>query len=187
MRKCNICNISLEDMFQYCPKCGGKTEEIAQCTGCGEELFADDLFCPKCGEKRTIVNNQESFIPSSDKLSRFSEPETQRDTKFFISIGLVIILTVVAAIGWVAFGQERIELQTANDLKQTYWNQYTSAQSDYQELKTFMDHSVVIVPEGSRTYHKYGCSELAGITSYYIYNPENAAAQGYHECSICGK
>lgn len=50
----------------------------------------------------------------------------------------------------------------------------------------FYDWAAVIVPDnGSRKYHKYGCSHLDLSDGYWIFNVENAKYQGYKACSHC--
>ena len=51
---------------------------------------------------------------------------------------------------------------------------------------SFYDWAVVIVPDdGSKKYHKYGCSYLDMSDGFYAYNPENARYFGYKPCSHC--
>lgn len=48
----------------------------------------------------------------------------------------------------------------------------------------FMDNCVVIVGDSNNKYHKYGCEDL-DLSYFYVFNVENARAQGYRACSKC--
>ncbi len=65
--------------------------------------------------------------------------------------------------------------------------------SDYNDIlpkSQFMDDFVVVVSDdGSNYYHKYGCDNYdcdnLDISSFWVYNVENAIGQGYAPCPYC--
>ena len=48
MRVCPNCRTTYQDKVQFCPACGGKTEELSAQAAAPASR---DLFCPNCGEK----------------------------------------------------------------------------------------------------------------------------------------
>lgn len=53
-----------------------------------------------------------------------------------------------------------------------------------QEEYSFYHKYAVIVPVGTNTYHKYTCHSC-DTSDFYIFNIENAKAQGYTACGYC--
>lgn len=64
---------------------------------------------------------------------------------------------------------------------------YKTLYNEQEDKVKFMDDHVVIVPEYTNIYHKYECQYLDLTNGGYIFNPENAEAQGYKACKHCNK
>lgn len=55
-----------------------------------------------------------------------------------------------------------------------------------KEKADFMDYAVVIAADdGTKTYHKYGCSYLDLDLGYWVYHSEGADYDGYRPCRFC--
>lgn len=55
-----------------------------------------------------------------------------------------------------------------------------------KEKADFMDYAVVIAADdGTKTYHKYGCSYLDLDLGYWVYHAEGADYDGYKPCRFC--
>lgn len=62
---------------------------------------------------------------------------------------------------------------------------FTEKSSSDSEKLSFMDsHVVIVADDGSKLYHKYGCSRL-NLSYFWIYNSEAAWDKGYRPCSYC--
>ena len=65
-----------------------------------------------------------------------------------------------------------------DDLEDEKWDNWAKL--------SFYDRSVIIIPDdGSKTYHKYGCSKLDTSNGYWILNEEAADYYGYKKCTKC--
>ena len=54
MKICQKCNVSYDDDFAFCPKCGSSLAakiETMFCPYCGKKVESDVDFCPYCGKK----------------------------------------------------------------------------------------------------------------------------------------
>ena len=60
-------------------------------------------------------------------------------------------------------------------------NEYTSVIEEYDFYHSF----AVICYDSDKRYHKFGCDCTNENESFYIYNIDNAKAQGYTKCSVC--
>lgn len=103
----------------------------------------------------------------------------------FITIALVILILYILNIkDTLSFKNTEISNLNAR-IKNL--NKKISTYYDYEELKEeadFMAEFVVIVPDNTSIYHKYGCKYL-DLTSFLIFNIDNAEEQGYNPCSHC--
>lgn len=72
------------------------------------------------------------------------------------------------------------------DLKVKNYEYYKQIEENTKKLD-FLDSWVVIVPNNTRIYHKYGCEYLDLSDSILVFNPENAKGQGFVPCSHCIK
>jgi hypothetical protein len=62
---------------------------------------------------------------------------------------------------------------------------YSAKSSSDSDKLSFMDsHVVIVADDGSKLYHKYGCSRL-NLSYFWIYNSEAAWDRGYRPCSYC--
>lgn len=70
-----------------------------------------------------------------------------------------------------------------------YYDAYLNQKFEYDEIQSeyeFYHQHAVIAEVDSNTYHCYGCEKLKN-KSFYIFNIENAYAQGYYPCPVCMK
>lgn len=70
-----------------------------------------------------------------------------------------------------------------------YYDAYLNQKFEYDEIQSeyeFYHQYAVITEVDSNTYHCYGCEKLKN-KSFYIFNIENAYAQGYYPCPVCMK
>lgn len=109
----------------------------------------------------------------------------------FITIAFVILIVYILNLkNTLSFKNTEINNLNARikNLDEKISN-YDDYYDDYEELKEesdFMEEFVVIVPENTSIYHKYGCKYL-DLTSFLVFNIDNAKEQGYKPCSHCIK
>ena len=100
----------------------------------------------------------------------------------------VILLAILLALSLAALG-------FVYNLYSDTVEEYNQMVSDLDDIKdemyeavdkaTFMDSYIVIVgDDGTRKYHKYGCKKLY-LDYFYVFNIDNARAQGYTPCKKC--
>lgn len=141
-------------------------------------------------EETTIAPLNQTINNSKNTIDVSTPPQGGKTRKTTV---LLLILLLIS-IGGNVFCFFRITLlsemydesrKNAKAYNDAYINQKlinSKIQSEYE----FYHQYAVIVEEGSNTYHCYGCEKLEN-KSFYIFNIENAYAQGYYPCTVCMK
>ncbi|MBR2897370.1 MAG: zinc ribbon domain-containing protein [Oscillospiraceae bacterium] len=146
---------------RYCSRCGSLIDsQTKQCTGCGKKYFKGIRF------------NKVSWIVLSFSL---------------------VLLAAIAVITYqhkenASLEEKIIGLQRQNSTLQGQRNVFTEMFEAEKrkmsiEMKSF---DVAIVPDdGTKKYHKYGCSEIDTSDGIWIYNIRKAMSKGYYACAKC--
>lgn len=106
----------------------------------------------------------------------------------FVTIACMILLVYVFSLkSTLSFNNTKIinlnsQIRNLNSKITKYKEEY----DDLKEKNEFMDDYIVIVSENTSIYHKYGCKYL-DLTSFLVFNIDNAISQGYYPCSHCIK
>ena len=118
-------------------------------------------YCSRCGSK----------IDSDTKKCTGCGKQYFRGFKF---TKLSIALIALAIVSTVCVVQHN-EIQYLSD-----W------QSDNLFKVIFFDsHAEIVGDDGTKVYHKYGCSKLDRSNGFWIYNTEAAESKGYTKCTLC--
>ena len=145
--------------MKYCSRCGSVIDNKTKaCTGCGKQYFRG-----------------------------------LRLTKFSVT---VIVLSIILAISAVLNVVQLVDRNDLNDSREYWMDEADKLQDKVDDLQdekwdnwaklSFYDRSVVIIPDdGSKTYHKYGCSKLDTSNGYWILNEEATDYYGYKKCTKC--
>ena len=140
-------------------------------------------------EETTIAPLNETIDISKNNID-VTPPQNKKTKK----TTMLLLILLLISIGGNVFCFFRITLlsemydesrKNAKAYNDAYINQKlinSKIQSEYE----FYHQYAVIVEEGSNTYHCYGCEKLEN-KSFYIFNIENAYAQGYYPCPVCMK
>lgn len=140
-------------------------------------------------EETTIAPLNETIDISKNNID-VTPPQNKKTKK----TTMLLLILLLISIGGNVFCFFRITLlsemydelrKNAKAYNDAYINQKlinSKIQSEYE----FYHQYAVIVEEGSNTYHCYGCEKLEN-KSFYIFNIENAYAQGYYPCTVCMK
>lgn len=179
---CSNCNNIVPDNSDFCPNCGlqlvtNPTTHISPsaCPNCGSREYFKNGKCVSCGRKN-------------------SKAKKNNGLKVVILILVLFLVSGMFTTGMGVALSEDIDHYKAEAEK--YEKKYKTASEDYEELSEsykdlenlggeFFDKHAVIVPDnGSKLYHKYGCSGI-GSSDFWIYNTEAASSKGYKPCSRC--
>lgn len=88
MKICQKCNVSYDDDFAFCPKCGSSLAtkiETMFCPYCGKKVESDVDFCPYCGKN---LNTDLSYTnaPASNANSQHSDNSQNNKIHFDTSL-----------------------------------------------------------------------------------------------------
>ena len=119
------------------------------------------------------------------------------DNKFITCLILIIVETITIIILGIFLFKEKsisdnqmariVSLNSEIKEQSSSTSLYKTLYNEQKDKVKFMDNHVVIVPEYTNIYHKYECQYLDLTNGGYIFNPENAEAQGYKACKHCNK
>ena len=125
-------------------------------------------YCSRCGS--VIDNNTKVCTGCGKKYFRGI-----RFNKFSVIIFLLVVSVILNVVQLID--------RNVIDERSLYWmNESVRLQTKLR----FYDYNAVIVPnDNSKTYHKYGCSELDELARFWILNTEAAESRGYEKCNIC--
>ena len=107
---------------------------------------------------------------------------------------MLLLILLLISIGGNVFCFFRITLLSemydeSRKNAKAYYDAYLNQKFEYDEIQSeyeFYHQYAVIAEVDSNTYHCYGCEKLEN-KSFYIFNIENAYAQGYYPCPVCMK
>lgn len=117
-----------------------------------------------------------------------------RHMKIFAAV--IIVIVVGAAVGgFKAYNQghldgyqdgySKAESESNEEAYANTLNSITQQVSLYEGyLTTLLDNAVFVTEHGEK-YHRFGCHYIIDSDKFWIYNSENAKAQGYDACSYC--
>ena len=81
MKICRNCNLTYDDKFAFCHKCGGKLQEKIEqffCPYCGNKIETEGEFCPFCGNQ--LVDSQPISTPPPSANVNNPKKEPQKKT-----------------------------------------------------------------------------------------------------------
>lgn len=150
---------------KYCSHCSSLIDNHPkQCTGCGKQYF---------------------------KGIRFNK---------FFCIVLAFSLALIAAIGFIAYQYTEInsleertsslnsQISTLKTQKSNLEKKVDTLEDEkwdnFLELNFYRNYAEIVPDDGTKTYHKYGCSKLDTSEGFWIYNSE-AADGRYTKCKVC--
>lgn len=143
----------------YCKKCGGLIDNKSRrCDGCGKQYF---------------------------KLPKVTLAKIALLLLFCGLVGLNVYQYATHQSTELALNSE---IQSSEKSLASYKESYIAVSSLNEEMRTelyFWSNSAVICTTTGAKYHHYGCEHLKDVKSIYIYNVENAKAQGYTPCLDC--
>lgn len=100
-----------------------------------------------------------------------------------ISIALNIIYVPTSLTYEKTMADYKLTIDKLKGARSSIIHERETLKSYEQDLDWYMSNAVLVTDEGSR-YHKSCCQYVDG-RSFYIYNVENAKAQGYSKCKVC--
>lgn len=143
----------------YCKRCGNLiNNKTKKCEGCGKQYF----HLPKVTLVRVLLV---LLIVGLTGANVYQYIEKQNSDLFY---------------------QNKIS-DTEKTLAEyrSNWFDAEVEKGKYQSELSFWNGSAVICTTTGTKYHHYGCEHLKDVKSIYIYNVENAKAQGYTPCLDC--
>jgi hypothetical protein len=136
-------------------------------------------------------------FPTSIEFIHENTKNLKINNKFIICLILIIVETTAILILGIFLFKEKstadnqmakiISLNSEIKEQRSSASLYKTLYNEQEDKVKFMDDHVVIVPEYTNIYHKYECQYLDLTNGGYIFNPENAEAQGYKACKHCNK
>lgn len=77
------------------------------------------------------------------------------------------------------------KLQSANKELAAKVSTISAEKMQLEDVASFFEHAVIVPNDGSRMFHKYGCSSLALNSGYNIFSLMYAFSSGYTPCTAC--
>ena len=158
------------------------------CPNCKTQCEDSKLFCHNCGSE-LVVNTQPTPEPEQTKKQETTEqttntPPKKKTSPLGVILAFSIILNIILVISTAYY------LNESNVYYDKYWDyrrDYTEAEWIIKELesdlKFFDEYARVLPDDGSKIYHRYGCSKL-NTKSFWIYNTDLAKLNG-SPCREC--
>ena len=136
----------------------GKSAKTKYCSRCGSAIDSKTKKCSGCGKQYF---------------------RGLRFTKF--SVTVIIMALVIAALSTLCV----LQWKTIENLE-TNVSDLEEEKRDNRAKLNFFDNYVEIVPnDGTRKYHKWGCSKLDTSNGFWIFNTVAAAEDDYKKCPYC--
>ena len=136
----------------------GKSAKRKYCSRCGSAIDSKTKKCSGCGKQYF---------------------RGLRFTKF--SVTVIILALVIAALSTLCVLQSK----TIENME-TKVSDLEDEKRDNRAKLNFFDNYVEIVPnDGTRKYHKWGCSKLDTSNGFWIFNTAAAAEDDYKKCPYC--
>lgn len=136
----------------------GKSAKRKYCSRCGSAIDSKTKKCSGCGKQYF---------------------RGLRFTKF--SVTVIILALVIAALSTLCVLQSK----TIENME-TKVSDLEDEKRDNRAKLNFFDNYVEIVPnDGTRKYHKWGCSKLDTSNGFWIFNTAAAAEDDYKKCLYC--
>lgn len=162
---------------KYCSRCGSAIDnKTKKCTGCGKQYFRG-LRLTKFSVTVIIMS---LVILALSALCVFQYINTQTATSELQAEVTRLEQQVKSKDSTIKTKDTKIKQLEGeiDDLEDEKWDNWAKL--------SFYDRSVVIIPDdGSKTYHKYGCSKLDTSNGYWILNEEATDYYGYKKCTKC--
>ncbi len=79
--RCPYCHATINDLEEYCPKCGNLLP-LPYCVNCGAPLERGDVFCPKCGAEQGVPLDPVQIEPADatqDEQPRKEQSQDRQD------------------------------------------------------------------------------------------------------------
>lgn len=131
-----------------------------------------------------IVNNTSAPASNSNKQGTKIKPLLiTLVIALIISIALNIIYVPTSLTYEKTMADYKLKIDKLRESRSNIVGERESLKSYESELDWYMSNAVLVTDEGS-CYHKSCCQYVDG-KSFYIYNVENARAQGYRKCKVC--
>jgi len=127
--------------------------------------------------------------------SETSSPE--RSIGGWLKRNVIALIAIVALLGALGFMGSKLnaiqtenatlksDLESAKHNERYNYNQYLKAKKSQDAVKDFYLDNAVITSEHDNYYHRYRCSRLDSVDSFWIYNSEAAKGKGYTKCPTC--
>lgn len=177
---------------RYCSRCGSLIDsETKVCTGCGKKYFKGIRLSKKSSQSRrifpvvlsivlavilaaSVAGNILQYVRYQEELSSNDQTVLTQGSRIINLQRKVNDLDL----------QVRTKDSTIKTLEQEIAVLEEEAWDNWLKLH-FYDTYVEIVPDdGTRKYHKWGCSKLDKSNGFWIFNTEAAAAD-YKKCTYC--
>lgn len=160
---------------RYCKFCGGAIHpKTRKCQSCGKQYFR----VPKCSG--TVLLAVICLVLVGLNVFQYTRAVLMEEKLEQVAVTISTNELTISK-------QEKI----ISNQRETISNQkskisgLTKDVALYKDKAEFMDYCVVFIGSSNNRYHKYGCEDLDLRHPFYVYNPENAQAQGYRACNKC--
>ena len=147
-------------------------DQVAQDPEFGWNLFL--AFGKYVEENKALKEENEALKAASAELTE------EKETSSVLRTTVIILIIVAAVLAILAYSCSKSNTETAQELTDLQW-EYGII---YDEYTFYHDYAVIVSSKG-KYYHSYGCEKLGTPDSFYIFNIDNAKAQGYKKCKTC--
>ncbi len=167
-----------EKTARYCSKCGSAIDsKTKKCTGCGKQYFKGIPWKPVCNIAVALLLVA-SFVGNAllfkEKAALVKENTILGDTITELEKSKTVLNTRIDQLQ-----ETRSSLQKKNtSLEQ----ELRIAEND---IALYNKYVALVVDDGTRLYHKYGCDVLDKADSYWCYGYSDSTFKQYKPCPLC--
>lgn len=147
-----------------------------------EEVMNDPEFGWEsfCSLKQQMEENKKLKEENEVLKTASTELAAEKETSSVLRTTVIILIIVAAVLAIIAYSCSKSKTETTQELTDLQWKYGIL----YDEYSFYHDYAVIVSKNG-KYYHSYGCEKLGTPDRFYIFNIDNAKAQGLKKCKTC--
>lgn len=167
-----------KEKVRYCSKCGNIVDsQTKKCTGCGKQYFKGIPW----KSVRTIAVALLLVGSIAGNIVLYNENSKLEKEKTELTDNIIELKKSNATLNNRAerLTENNIELEKNN---QSLQRKLRTAEND---IALYNKYVALVVDDGTRLYHKYGCDVLDKADSYWCYGYSDSTFKQYKPCPLC--
>lgn len=146
-----------------------------------ETVKVDESLLP--GTHKTISDSGKV----EDEASHEKVIVRDKKSKNKVLIAVCVILAILCGILAISTASLQAQLTEAGIERDESVGNVRDAYMQYKDMVKYfyLDSAVIVEDNGDKYYHRLGCPNMGDFESFWVYNSENAKANGYKACGTC--